>query len=365
MIELSDLPIGISETASVQSAIQVYSDHLNRLYHSRPPATMEEDLEFTAMLRSAKEGATNLVPLICGGLQEIKRTDLGSNALRLQSVQEDIMNRLDAFFLSRIGIRMLIGQHVESLVHAGGRVGLVDVEATVRAAVDRAAELCQLYCGQVPEIEIRTTANLSSTPFMYIKSHLHHMVFEVVKNAMRATVEYHRESQLSKKPAPVCRLTQVMDPNSKSLGFAMPTVDEVSGVTIYPDVSKYRRLGELPPVQIVICQGNEDLTIKVTDEGGGVPRSKWHKIWHYDYTTSAPCPPQESNQFQSFRDHFSGGGYGLPVARLFARYFGGEVTFTSMEGSGSTVFIQAHRLGTKTELVPGHATFSLIPPLYM
>lgn len=104
-----------------------------------------------------------------------------------------------------------------------------------------------------------------------------------------------------------------------------------------------------------------DLTIKVSDEGGGVPRSKWSKLWHYDYTTSPPYPPRESEGFQSFRDQFSGGGYGLPIARLFARYFGGEVTFISLEGSGSSAFIQAHRLGTKAEVVPGHAQFSLQP----
>ena len=123
------------------------------------------------------------------------------------------------------------------------------------------------------------------------------------------------------------------------------------------------RQGELPPIQIAICQGQEDLTIKVSDEGGGVQRSKWNKLWHYGYTTSPPFPPKHAYGHHSFRQHFSGGGYGLPIARLLSRYFGGEVTFISLEGVGSSAFIQAHRLGQKAELVPGHATFSL-PQLY-
>lgn len=123
----------------------------------------------------------------------------------------------------------------------------------------------------------------------------------------------------------------------------------------------YRRPGELPPVQIVVCQGHEDLTIKVSDEGGGVPRSHWKHLGRYGYTTSPSYPPKESRGYQSFQEHFSGGGYGLPIAQLFARYFGGEITFISLEGSGSSVFIQAHRLGTKSEMVPGHASFSLQP----
>ncbi len=114
---------------------------------------------------------------------------------------------------------------------------------------------------------------------------------------------------------------------------------------------------------LINCDFITDLTIKVSDDGGGVPRSNWHKLWHYDYTTSPSYPSEESYGYHSFREHFSGGGYGLPIARLFARYFGGEVTYISLEGSGSSVFIQAHRLGNRTEMVPGHASFSL-PSLY-
>ncbi|KAL4132946.1 hypothetical protein PRIC2_003275 [Phytophthora ramorum] len=187
---------------------------------------------------------------------------------------------------------------------------------------------------------------------MYVESHLHHMIFEVVKNSMRATVEHHRSRSQLQPRSKVNRSERVMNPKSPSLGFYIPAVEDVSGVKIYPDVSKYHAGGELSPVEIVICQGSEDLTVKVSDEGGGVPRSRWNKLWHYDYTTSPLCPPIDSENYPTYREHFSGGGYGLPMARLFARYFGGEVVFSSLEGSGSTAFIQAHRLGTNMELVP-------------
>lgn len=222
IMELSDLPIGLSKTSSVQKAIDVYCNELKLLKSMDPPSTSEEDVAFTDAIKKAKGRGTNLVPLICSGLQEIKATDLGSNALQLESVQEDIMHRLDTFFLSRIGIRMLIGQHVESLDQVGGRVELVNVEATVRSACQRAAKLCKKYKGQAPEVEIRLAAN-TSAPFIYIESHLHHMVFEIVKNSMRATVEYHEGLQL-KKPGRLNRLENVMNPTSKQLGFVLPAV---------------------------------------------------------------------------------------------------------------------------------------------
>uniref|UniRef100_H3GK05 Protein-serine/threonine kinase n=1 Tax=Phytophthora ramorum TaxID=164328 RepID=H3GK05_PHYRM len=351
IMELSDLPVGLSATTSVRHAINFYRYELQSINRMKSPTNAAEDLVFTDKIRTAKERGSNLVPLICYGLQELKATDLGHSALQLESVQEDIKDRLDKFFLGRIGIRMIIGHHVESLEHTGGRVHLVNAEQIVREACERARRLCLQYCGEAPPVQIRATPN-ANVPFMNVESHLHHMIFEVVKNSMRATVEHHRSRSQLQPRSKVNRSERVMNPKSPSLGFYIPAVEDVSGVKIYPDVSKYHAGGELSPVEIVICQGSEDLTVKVSDEGGGVPRSRWNKLWHYDYTTSPLCPPIDSENYPTYREHFSGGGYGLPMARLFARYFGGEVVFSSLEGSGSTAFIQAHRLGTNMELVP-------------
>lgn len=238
IMELSDLPIGLSKTASVQKAIDVYCNELKLLKSMDPPSTSEEDVVFTDAIKKAKGRGMNLVPLICSGLQEIKLTDLGSNALQLESVQEDIMHRLDTFFLSRIGIRMLIGQHVESLEQVGGRVELVNVEATVRSACQRAARLCKKHKGQAPEVEIRLAAN-TSAPFIYIESHLHHMVFEIVKNSMRATVEYHEGLQL-KKPGRLNRLENVMNPTSKQLGFVLPAVSLATHIYLFDTIPDSR-----------------------------------------------------------------------------------------------------------------------------
>lgn len=37
---------------------------------------------------------------------------------------------------------------------------------------------------------------------------------------------------------------------------------------------------------MIIAQGGEDVTIKVSDEGGGIPRSGLHRIWTYMYSTA-------------------------------------------------------------------------------
>lgn len=60
---------------------------------------------------------------------------------------------------------------------------------------------------------------------VYVPSHLYHMLFELFKNALRAVVETHCDSY------------------------------------------------SLPPIKVLLTKGEEDVSIKITDEGGGIKRS--------------------------------------------------------------------------------------------
>ena len=45
-------------------------------------------------------------------------------------------------------------------------------------------------------------------------------------------------------------------------------------------------------------------------------------------------------------------GFGLPLARVYARYFGGDLTLKSMEGYGVDVYIHLPVLGIACENLP-------------
>jgi pyruvate dehydrogenase kinase 2/3/4 len=96
--------------------------------------------------------------------------------------------------------------------------------------------------------------------------------------------------------------------------------------------------GEFPPIKVIIADGNdnEDVVIKVSDEGGGIPRSNMKKIWSYLFTTADPSI-QEDMVGENQGDHstdspLAGLGYGLPISRSYCRYFGGDLSIMSMEG---------------------------------
>ena len=48
----------------------------------------------------------------------------------------------------------------------------------------------------------------------------------------------------------------------------------------------------------------------------------------------------------------AGLGYGLPISKSYARYFGGDVSIMSMEGYGTDAFVHLRRLGDLREPLP-------------
>jgi pyruvate dehydrogenase kinase 2/3/4 len=104
----------------------------------------------------------------------------------------------------------------------------------------------------------------------------------------------------------------------------------------------------MPPIYVVVTQGDEDVSIKVADKGGGAPRSVMEKIWKFAHSTS----PDLEDDTDFGKDVFAGGsirGFGLPLARIYARYFGGELTLLSTEGQGVDAYLYLPRLGSSCE----------------
>ncbi|KAL3935376.1 MAG: hypothetical protein SGARI_003003 [Bacillariaceae sp.] len=114
---------------------------------------------------------------------------------------------------------------------------------------------------------------------------------------------------------------------------------------------------QIPPVHVIIADSpnNEDVIIKVSDEGGGIPRSKLNQIFSYLYTTAENNvqeqvllhKPTTNNQNNGSTDVASaaaalskspilaGLGFGLPMSRAYAQYFGGALDIISLEGYGT------------------------------
>jgi pyruvate dehydrogenase kinase 2/3/4 len=300
--ELESLPYGLSAMPSVGLVKDMYIESVHQLIKLPRPENAEDEEHFTGVIEDIKQRHNNVVSILARGIQELKQ------AVGPEAVNPEIQDFLNRFYLSRIGIRMLIGQHIA--LHQdcrSGYVGLICEKCSPTEvaldAIANARNLCLLHYGVAPEVRLLGNSDLA---FTYVPSHLDHMLFELLKNSMRATIEF------------------------QGTGDAI-----------------------LPAIRIVMVEGEEDVTIKISDEGGGIPRSGISRIWTYLYTTAHPPVLERDSPYQTdFQAPLAGLGYGLPISRLYARYFGGDLQVISMEGYGTDAYLHLKRLGNAEEVLP-------------
>ena len=197
------------------------------------------------------------------------------------------------------------------------------VVEVIRNAAEEAARLCEDELGHAPAV-VFTMPEQEDSPsdkrnsrLTGVPSHMHYICFELLKNAMRATVARH--------------------------GGDAP-----------------------PPVRVVAAFGEEQLGVRISDEGGGIPLAHASRVWRYAYTT-APTPlleldhdEQQSTQPPQglSRPALSGYGMGLPLSRLYAKYLGGRLELRSLEGHGTDAFLYVPRLGAACETLPAMVRLS-------
>src|SRR5215831_2573355 len=118
--ELENLPYGLSEMPSVGVVTDMYIESVRQLIELPRPENDEEEEKFTGVLENIKQRHNNVVSIMAKGIQELKQI-VGSEA-----VNPEIQDFLDRFYMSRIGVRMLIGQHISLHEECrAGHVGLI------------------------------------------------------------------------------------------------------------------------------------------------------------------------------------------------------------------------------------------------
>ncbi|KAH9981704.1 mitochondrial pyruvate dehydrogenase [Russula compacta] len=270
-----------------------------------PPEVHDYNKRFTKTLESIKKRHDPTVTTVAQGVLEWKQKH------KTENIGLDIQAWLDRFYMSRIGIRFLIGQHValNTLSPHPDYVGIIctraNVHDIVHEAIENARFVCEEHYGMFkgPPVQLICPRDLH---FAYVPGHLSHICFELLKNSLRAVVERYGHD---KEDA-------------------------------------------IPPIKVVVIEGKEDITIKISDEGGGIARSAIPLIWTYMYTTMEGQYIDQNFDASDFNAPMAGFGYGLPLSRLYARYFGGDLRLISMDGFGTDVYIHLNRLSSSREPLP-------------
>jgi len=250
-------------------------------------------------------GTVNIVELLGIGFKEVTE--------RVSEEKFDFQTYLDSFLISRIARRVMAQQHVMLHQPRPNMVGIIALNCSPAKCIENVLVIVKgmterkyLVC---PEVEIRGDTGHT---FPFIPSHLEYVLLELLKNAFRATVE-HKSTE-------------------RDLFY-------------HP---------ELPAIKILIANGTDHLTIRISDQGGGIVGDHKKNIWKYGFTTMKNNYHDSGlgilgSSFEEIHSPMAGLGFGLPLSRLYAKHFGGDLTISTMEGYGTDVYLRLDASGEALE----------------
>lgn len=346
---LRNLPFIVVSNPNIS---KIYGNYLHSLstllpYKEKRISTLEEEIRFTDVLADLVQTHANTIPTLARGFLECRKYINSAEVTRF----------LDEHLRARIGTRLIAEQHIalhfSSQPHRdppqptnstsvppddhSSYIGVIDTALQPVTIINSCgafvSEICELKYG------VRPTWIIDGEPsvtFAYVPVHLEYMITELLKNAFRATVE-------SGHPQEPVVITIAAEPGTCS---SAPS----------PSSSSTSKADTLPGGPILpLSDSAPGVTIRIRDRGGGISPTILPQIWSYSFTTfsdddefpGASYAPSQQSGMDALNTIANGGmgagalgssiaglGYGLPLSRAYAEYFGGGIAVQSLYGWG-------------------------------
>ncbi|KAJ1869250.1 hypothetical protein LPJ55_005484 [Coemansia sp. RSA 990] len=285
------LPFIVNLNPYINSVYRLYYANFEESRQFPLVETLSDERAFIGMLTRQSQLLRDIMPQIARGFYECRNYFCPAKSCQF----------LDQLIKMRIGLRLLTSQHIALFEQfygssKGGRFqGIVDnrlpLAELVRACAQGVQSMCEMTFGMTPPFVVDGQID---TVFRYIPGHLDYMLNELLKNAFHASI----------------RAAQSQD-------------------------------RECPVVAVTISKGNGRVAIRIRDCGGGIPAEIHSKIFEYSFTTEHHSSEESSDGSLHIADNpVSGLGFGLPMTKIYAEYFGGSLNLISMEGHGCDAFLE-------------------------
>eukprot|EP01062_Namystynia_karyoxenos_P040718 TRINITY_DN29662_c0_g1_i1.p1 TRINITY_DN29662_c0_g1~~TRINITY_DN29662_c0_g1_i1.p1 ORF type:complete len:511 (+),score=184.55 TRINITY_DN29662_c0_g1_i1:107-1534(+) len=308
------LPLAITGNHWLHRVFRVSWDHFQQIRRLEPPTDHASEQRFAGLLFALANVQASLLGTVSKGFREVRVWLDEKPPAEQQRFLWHINAFLDAYMAQRISRRVLARHYLTLRRHrqGGDESGVFDPRCSpaevVRSTADMVSGLCSEEFGIAAPVEM---AGDVDTSLLYIGGHLSYVVRELLKNAMRATVE--RAGGFDAEEVPAVRVTVTAAPAG-------------------------------------------DVWISIADQGGGMAPAKLARAFGYGVTDfrqhhrpgvrPGPLDSAEDGWLEIDADarRLAGHGFGLPLARIFLRYFGGELTVRSQEEHGTQAYIRLRQL---------------------
>ena len=316
---------------------RIYNNYIHSLstllpYQEKSITNLQDEIQFTEVMADLVQTHSNTIPILARGFLECRKYISGG----------DVTAFLDEHLRARIGTRLIAEQHIalhlSSQPHCGtgqerqlqqdissSHIGVIDTALRpaeiIRHCESTVGEICELKYGVRPTVVINGQPD---TRIAHVPTHLEYIITELLKNAFRATIETGQERE------PV-EITIASSPEASTEATQTSSLGNPSSPSV------------------------PALTIRIRDRGGGIPPITLPHIWAYSFTTFSEDDLPSGNgttdalntisSVPGSGNSLAGLGYGLPLGRAYAEYFGGALSVQSLSGWGTDVYLRLRGLG--------------------
>lgn len=347
--DLQALPYVVVTQEGVARVYELYWSAFEKFRRYPPITSLSENEKFCEFVGGLLNEHATVIPNLSLGLS------LSSPYLAPEQL-DSVMRRM---LISRISRRVLAEHHIALTENFMGQrekqligephVGIIYTGLKVKKSIARCVELLRqrptwVEDFQGEEIHVRHWPEVIvdgqlDTQFPYIKEHLEYIVFELLKNSMRATLIAHQGDS------------------------------------------------QLPPIRVTIAAGENDVGIRISDQGGGLFASEPQikepaDLFSFSHLRNATrmehsrigalrsasiseegvraTVDEQVHRWNHVRPHemrisktgieiHPRIGIGLPMSNIFATYFGGSLELVSLDGWGTDAYLRLLKLGTNLE----------------
>ncbi|KAE8355759.1 branched-chain alpha-ketoacid dehydrogenase [Aspergillus coremiiformis] len=351
--DIQRLPYVVVANPHLSLVYELYYKAFERFRAIPEIKTLDDNDKFCDVLRKMLKEHLVVIPRLAMGVLECRR-------LLPADMLDQFMNTL---LRARISRRVIAEQHLaltetfNSPWHFPGAqdrtdlnadyVGEVFLKCNAKEVIERCGKLAQDMMRQasgsdrIPEISVQ--GHLDAT-FPYMLSHLEYIIGELLRNSIQAVSEKY--NGLPEKP---------------------------------------------PPIEVLVCEAPQHVILRISDQGGGIPREVLPYLWSFNKGPHSKARLQNLEQVpamaatmqeltvpkerkradkETFRETSLDTltsrppnlrlGMGLPMSRVYAEYWAGSLELHSLEGYGVDAFLQISKLGNKNEQVTTRASIDAV-----
>lgn len=291
---LRNLPYLIVLNPNISQIYTIYYNSFTIISQTAPPTTREENDKIVEILKRLVHTHSDTIPVLARGFHEAAEYISPAESSKI----------IDSHLRARIGTRLLAEHHIALTdpIDPERYIGAVEKACTPGVILKHAAEfvgaICDMRFGIVPTVKIEQGEDIQ---LPYVPVHIEYIFTELLKNSFRASIEH---SLKTKTP--------------------------------------------LEPVWATIVRTSTGVIIRIRDRGGGIAPELEKHVFGYSFTTfnnETTDNDQDTAGFSTLNtppgagNTLAGMGYGLPLSRAYAEFFGGKLQVQTYYGWGTDVYV--------------------------